>query len=38
MHVYTGEDLRVVLLRAGFAEVEMDDDEQHDRLCVKAVK
>ena len=38
MHVYTGEDLRVVLLRAGFAGVEMDDDEQHDRLCVKAVK
>ena len=36
MSVYTGEELEALLIDAGFAQVEIDEDRKADRLSVRA--
>ena len=38
MRVYTGEELTKLLEGAGFADIELDDDNQNDRLRIRAVR
>lgn len=38
MSVYTGEELEALLIDAGFAQVEIDEDRKADRLSVRAYR
>ena len=36
MRIYTAEELERMLVKAGFSDIVVDDDEEGDRLCVIA--
>lgn len=38
MSIYTGEELEALLIDAGFAQVEIDEDRKADRLSVRAYR
>ena len=38
MRVYTGDKIAAALTAAGFSDISVDEDVDHDRLCVTAIK